>query len=106
VTPVWCCTNAASELQEPHSLGSGVGVEQFLSLIQGKHQGGGGLLGGHIQQPRPRGGPGLFQPAAQPIHMLGLAGAFDHPHSGERVQGGNVPRRSQSWNVHAPHVQE
>ena len=55
------------QLQEARGLGSGVGVEQFLGLIHRQHQGGGGLLGGHIQQPGAGGLAGLLQPAPQPL---------------------------------------
>ena len=67
------------QLQEARGLGSGVGVEQFLGLIHRQHQGGGGLLGGHIQQPGAGGLAGLLQPAPQPLHVGGQAGVLDHP---------------------------
>ena len=61
------------------SLGSGVGVEEFFGLIHRQHQGRCGLLGGHIQQPRPGGLAGLLQPAMNLLHMLGVAGGLDLP---------------------------
>ncbi len=67
------------QLQEAGGLGSGVGVEQFLGLIHRQHQGGGGLLGGHIQQPGAGGLPGLLQPAPQLLDLLGVAGVLDLP---------------------------
>ena len=72
VTPASCCDQGGQQLQEARGLGSGVGVEQFLGLIHRQHQGGGGLLGGHIQQPGAGGLAGLLQPAPQPLHMLGV----------------------------------
>ena len=67
------------QLQEARGLGSGVGVEQFLGLIQRQHQGGGGLLGGHIEQPGAGDLAGLLQPAPQPLHLGGQAGVLDLP---------------------------
>ena len=66
--PGLMCDQGGQQLQEARGLGSGVGVEQFLGLIQRQHQGGGGLLGGHIQQPGARCLAGLLQPAPQPLH--------------------------------------
>ena len=71
VTPASCCDQRGQQLQEARGLGSGVGVEQFLGLIHRQHQGGGGLLGGHIQQPGAGGLAGLLQPAPQPLDMSG-----------------------------------
>ena len=72
VTPASCSHQRGQQLQEARGLGSGVGVEQFLGLIHRQHQGGGGLLGGHIQQPGAGGLAGLLQPAPQPLDMLGV----------------------------------
>jgi hypothetical protein len=69
----------AKQLQEARGLGSGVGIEQFLGLIHRQHQGGGGLLGGHLQQPVAGDLAGLLQPVAQPLDMLGVAGVLDFP---------------------------
>ena len=64
------------QLQEARGLGSGVGIEQFLGLIHRQHQGGGGLLGGHIQQPGAGYLAGLLQPAPQPLHCSEARQAF------------------------------
>ena len=64
------------QLQEARGLGSGVGVEQFLGLIHRQHQGGGGLLGGHIQQPGAGCLAGLLQPAPQPLARSEARQAF------------------------------
>ena len=77
VTPASCPHQRGQQLQEARGLRSGVGVEQFLGLIHRQHQGGGGLLGSHIQQPGAGDLAGLLQPAPQLLDMLGLAGVLD-----------------------------
>ena len=69
VTPASCSHQRGQQLQEAGGLGSGVGIEQFLGLIHRQHQGGGGLLGRHIQQPGAGSlrGPPPASPAAAPL---------------------------------------
>ena len=66
------------QLQEAGGLRSGVGVKQFLGLIHRQHQGRGGLLGGHIQQPGAR---YLRPPSASPATARHgrVAGGLDLP---------------------------
>jgi len=66
-------------LQKAWGLRSGIGVEQFLSLIHWQHQGGGGLIGGYIQLPGACNLAGLLQPAPQIVDLFGVAGFLDLP---------------------------
>ena len=70
---------ASQNVQEAGGLRPGVSIKEFLALIQRQHQGGCGLIGGHLQQPGTRGLAGLGQPAPQPLDVAREAGVFDLP---------------------------